>query len=177
MSVDDILFEPIDLNKAKILVDQDMIDAVKVALTGISALEFMVDPDISIDTYNEIADLVENDSLVVKYTGQMVKRDTYGIHRPAGALTIKEVFHRIHRGEDEFYFCAKANGQGVIKEKFTNWFGIDSQIPILHVDDLTGNAGGFFEWWIVGLMSQFCGYNQYYGFTTEAEARKYYAIP
>lgn len=176
MSVDDILFAPIDLSGNKL--DQKMIGAIKNALTGINAIEFFVDSTTAIETYEQIADLVENDPQVLRYTTQMVKPDNLGL-RPVGALTIKDVFHRIHGGENEFFFCGRANGNGIIKERFTNWFSIDSQIPILHIVD-PGNGpgvGGFFEWWLIGLMSQFCGYNQHYGFATEAAARNYYAIP
>jgi hypothetical protein len=179
MSVDDILFEPIGSSTTTTLdpdVDTQMIDAVKIALTGVSAIEFMVDPDLNIATYDAIADLVETNGQIVAYTRKMVAIQTPpNFVRPAGALTIKEVFHRLHQGQDEFYFCARANGQGIQKLKFTNYFSIDSQIPILHVDDPI--AGGFFEWWILGLMSQFVGYNQYYAFASNADAAKYYGTP
>src|SRR5258708_370766 len=122
MSADDILFEPIGISKGKLLVDQQMIDAVKIALSGVSAIEFFVDSDVSVDTYDIIADLIEKDPQVIKYTNQMILPVTVIDTRPAGALTIKEVFHRMHAGEDHFYFCAKANVTGIQKYKFTNWF-------------------------------------------------------
>lgn len=175
MSVDDILFEPVGLSKGKLLIDQDMIDAVKVALSGVSAIEFFVDPDANADTYDAIADLIETDPQVVKYTNQMVPLVTTEA-RPVGALTIKEVFRRMHAGEDNFYFCARANGSGIHKHKFTNWFGIDTQIPMIHVDQ-SGGAGGFFEMWIMGLMPNNLGYNQYYCFADWSAASKYYGVP
>jgi hypothetical protein len=177
MSVDDILFEPIGSSQiTSSQIDTQMVDAIKIALTGVSAIEFMVDPVLHIDTYNVIADLIENDQQIIAYTRQMVAVQTSPNYlRPSGALGIKDVFQRLHQGLDEFYFCARANGQGVQKLKFTNYFSIDNQIPILHVDD--PHAGGFFEWWLLGLMSQFIGYNEYYAFGTEAEARKYYNLP
>ena len=178
MSVDDILFEPIGSSQTTTgpQIEAQMIAAVKMALTGSSDIEFMVDSTENIDTYNIIADLIENDKQIIKYTRKMVTIQTPpNFVRPPGALGIKDVFQRLHQGLDEFYFCARSNGQGIQKLKFTNYFSIDGKIPILHVDD--PRAGGFFEWWLLGLMSQFIGYNEYYAFATEAEARKYYGTP
>lgn len=175
-SADDILFEPIGTNRFKSGLDQQMIDAVKIALTGVSAIEFIVDPTIPVATYDAIADLIENDSQILVYTGQMVKRDSLALLRPKAALTIKDVFHRLHENKDEFFFCGRANGNGVSKQRFTNWFGVDSQIPIIHIDDLSGGSS-YFEWWILGLMSQFGGYHEHYAFAENIDARKYYAVP
>lgn len=176
MNADDILFEPIGPSKSTIILDQEMIDAVKIALTGTSAIEFVVDYTTSLETYDKIADLIEDDPQIIKYTNQMVNPISATEKRPVGALTLKELFERMYNGNEEFYFCARGNGQGVQKHKFTNWFGIDSQIPMIHVDSSTG-AGGFFEMWIMGLMSKNIGYNQYYCFSTWADASKYYGVP
>jgi hypothetical protein len=176
-SVDDLLFEPIGTPvKGPIItgIDTQMVDAVRIALTGSSNIEFFIDNTGDIATYEAIADLVENDSQVLKYTRQMVAQVTApNFTRPAGALTIKDVFRRLYNGQEEFWFTARLTSQGVTLNKFTNWFAIDGQIPILHLTDHTGGAN-FFEWWLVALMSNFVGYNGYYAFGTEAEARKYF---
>ena len=182
-AADDILFEPIGKTTPKTstngLIDQQMIDAIKIALTGASAIEFFIDPKIAFDTYDLAADVIEHDKSVIRYTRQMVLHNPLGLikpGRPAGALTIKDVFRRIHQGEDEFWFCAHINGNGIRKQKFVNWFSVDSKIPVLALDGGNGNCN-FFEWWIVGVMRDFLGYQGYYAFATEADARKYYALP
>lgn len=179
-AADDILFEPIG-NTAKTTItsgiDTQMVDAVRIALTGVSNMEFIVDSNVDITTYDAIADLIENDHQVVKYTRQMVAIQTPPSYvRPIGALTIKEVFRRIHAGQNDFYFSGRLNGVGVTLNKFSNWFAIFGQIPILHLVDHTGGAN-VFEWWLIALMSNFIGYNEYYAFATEAEAQKYYGTP
>lgn len=177
MSVDDILFQPINqsITATVGIIDQGMIDAVNIALSGTTAIEFIVDPDIDVATYDTIADFIVTDPQVVKYTTALVNKISVTQPRPAGSLTIKDVFRRIHSGHTEFYFCARANGAGISKYEFTNWFGIDSGVPLLHVDQ--GGYGDYFEWWLMGVMPDHVGYNQYYCFGDWSAANKYYGIP
>jgi hypothetical protein len=175
MSIDDILFEPINHDKDQSHIDQKLIDEVKIALTGISAKDLFVDRHVSLETYELIADLVENDPQIVKYTNQMVTPVSAMEKRPNGAMTIKEVFRRLHVGENNFYFSARANGLGITKGEFANRFVIDGKIPMLHIDP--SNGGGVFEWWVMGLMTNNVGYNQYYCFANWSDASKYYGVP
>ena len=101
-SVDDILFQPIttNANKSNLLIDWQMINAVTLALTGVAGIEFFVDSSISIDTYDRIADMIENDAIVIAYTSNLVTPDPQHTMRPANALTIKDVFRRLYIGEN-----------------------------------------------------------------------------
>ncbi len=175
-SADDILFQPIttNTNKSKPHIDRQMIDAVRVALTGVAALEFFVDSSISIDTYDMIADMVEADAFVIAYTTALVIPDPLHNMRPANALTIKDVFRRLHVGENAFWFCGQNNGNGVSINNFNNWFSIENKVPIVGLDGGASGIVNLFEWWVIGLMCNFEGFGGHYAFATEIEARKYY---
>src|SRR5678816_3588650 len=110
---DDILFEPIVTNSStNLLIDQQMIDAVKIALTGVAGLEFFVDPDIDVTTYDMIADTIENNQHVIAYTQTFVAPDSLHVIRPVNSLTIKDVFRHLHAGQTAFWFCGRGNPNG-----------------------------------------------------------------
>src|ERR1051326_837659 len=165
-SADEILFEPI--NKP---INQTMVDAVKQALENTITYQFSVDPRYSVETYDEIARLVEDDPNQIVYVKRMVNPDTG--QRPATALSIKDVFRRMHAGNFEFYFCARANCGGITRYTFKNWFAIEHRMPTLQLDKQSSR----FEWWVVSLLSNFTGYTHHYAFGTWEDAHQYYGIP
>ena len=178
-TADDILFEPIVVdpnNNPGLIIDQQMIDAIKIALTGTADIEFFVDSGVSVDTYDIIADIIEADPHVIAYTGNLVPSDSLHIIRPTNALTIKDVFRRLYNSENTFWFCGRNNGNGIQQNNFTNYFAIDNKVPILGLDGANGIIN-LFEWWTVGLMSNFVGYSEHYAFSSEIDARKYYGVP
>lgn len=173
---DDILFEPIGKLKNHLNIDNDLINIVKLALNGNTNLDFFVDKSIHIDTYNQIADLIENNNFVKCYNDKLVKPVSHSNQRPKGALTIKEIFKKIYINDKDIYFCAKSNGVGITKISLSNWLGIDERVPVIHLIDNSG-VGDFFEWWVLGIFSTHTGYNQYYTFGNEIDANSYYGIP
>ncbi len=170
MSANVILFEPIPK------INQQIIDSVTQALDGtLKKFEFSVDPRHAIKTYDRIAALVENDPNQIADTKRSVTHDPLQLHRPTKALTIKDVFHRMYRGDSEIFFSARANGGGVNRYELTNWFAIDCRIPNLH---LKGNPSNIqHPWWVLSLLSNFAGYAQYYGFASHEDAHDYYGLP
>lgn len=172
-SADEILFEPIGIVKTvPIQVYQPMLDAVAHALGGLQDYQFRIEPDVPIEVYNHIADMVENDSDHISYVKTLVA-PAY-THRPANALSIRDVFARIQRGEVKFWYTGKISSGNMTREfKFDNYFSFLYRRPCLRVQ----TANTLFEWWAVSLLSSFAGYGQHYAFGTEAEARKYHSLP
>jgi hypothetical protein len=172
MSADDILYEPIVKRTSTTIIDQ-----VTRALSGSDDFIFTVDPVIDLAIYDQIADIVEQNPTVIAYTRKLVGHDPHATWRPAGAMTMKTVFHRLHAGIDEFWFCGRCNGAGIQHYHFTNWFAITKTVPMVQIDTKTVTLSDKFELWVLGLLGNFVGYSTYYAFATKDEARKYYAIP
>lgn len=170
MSVDDILFSPIP----RVLpVRQDVGYWVEQALTHMTGeMEFAVDPDTPIETYLKIAEAIEQNRSIFRAARQLVSVNDLGL-RPANALTIKDVFKMIHRGQTDFYWAGKntVSSFGVGDYQFANSFTIAAGVPMCRMT--TGN----FELWVLGLLSGFMGFSSHYCFATHDEAQTYWGIP
>jgi hypothetical protein len=172
-AVDDILYAPIDTINPPVL-DQALIANVALALGDPNhCISFSVNPSVSLDTYERIADIIEADNFVRRVASAAVAFDPFGMIRPTAALTIKDLFRFLHRGgKPAFYWTAIRSPAGIEPIIFANTFSIGSSLPLIRMAD-----GRDYEWWIVGLMSQYVGYQGYYTFVEHNDATGYWKTP
>jgi hypothetical protein len=172
-AVDDILYAPIDSNPP--VLDQALIASIALALGDPTRnVTFSVDSAISLATYQRIAEIIETDRVVFRAARLVVASNPHGNFRPITALTIKNLFEFLHRcpGANHFFWTAKRSPAGVEQIEFANTFSIISGIPVVRMSD-----GRDYEWWIVGLMSQFAGYQGFYAFSDHNDAQNFWSSP
>src|SRR5271166_1692762 len=149
MSVDDILYGQINIVKPQPPTDQQMIDTIKVALTWVFDMEFWMDTAIGLSTYEQIADVIMQHPNVISACKTVVTHDPLRRYRPVNAISIKDIFKALYDGTtNTFWLAGKSRyGYPINKINISNWFGIDSEMPMLHISN-----NDYFEWWVLGLM-------------------------
>lgn len=171
-SVDDILFAPIQPLNIESLVLEEMI--AKALTDRMENVVFHIDNTMKLDTYIKVAEAINTNNTIFNAARQIVMVNPAAItgvsERPTGSLSAQDVFTRIHSGNPEFFWTAPQSIHGVEHYKFTNIFHIVSGLPMAEI-----SSGGTFEWWILGLMEKFLGYQRYYCFGTETEARNWWS--
>lgn len=168
MSVEDILFSPINPIAPY---RSSIVDRVLIGFLAKIDVEFAVDPHVAVTDYERVAELIENDGTVFRAARQLCCVDTFGSLRPPGALTLKDVFARLHRGENNFYWTSQRSPRGIEQYEYANYFVITHGLPIAGIT--TGN----FEVWVLGLLSNFAGYLGHYAFAEHAQAHSYWCSP
>lgn len=167
-TVDDILFAPIDPDPIPGVIDQALIAHVAMCMgdpnTG---LIYSVSDQADIVTYRKIANVIEQDKRVFRHARQFCASDPFGHFRPKTALDITALFEMLHRNPaalNVFWSCPQAL-TGVISIGINNHFEIFKGMPTAQLGD-----GMKYEWWVLGLMSNFAGSNGYYCFVNEQDA-------
>lgn len=171
---DDILFAPVTKPFEH---DHELIRKTKHVLVDTKkGFDFRVEQAIPIGIYDQLAELVENDPLQIAALKRAVHFDPKQTRRPTNALSIQDVFRRMHNGNHTFYFATKFGGPGVRGYEFENWFSLQNSVPCVRLKHQL-DPNNKYEWWVLSLIGNFTGYNKYYAFGTEDEARKYNATP
>lgn len=174
-AIDDILFAPIESDTKPGVIDQALIAQVALCLGDPhSTFSFSVNNRVSIDTYRRIAQIIQDDRPIFRHARQFCASDPFGQFRPKTALDIIGLFEKLHQNPNDttvFWSCPGAL-TGVISISYLNHFSIINGMPTAKLSD-----GMDFEWWILGLMTNFAGSHGYYCFNSEQDAQKHWIIP
>jgi hypothetical protein len=169
MTADDILYSPIS---AAPVIDQAIIANIALALGDPScAISWAVDVSVTLDTYRRVVEVIEADPVIDKAASRIVVPATSD-PRPTGALTMTELFERLHKDKTarRYYWTRKGSPSGVETIEFLNMFGIVAGVPFARMSD-----GLDYEWWTIGLMSNFSGFQGFYAFAEHKDAQKFWS--
>jgi hypothetical protein len=173
-AIDDILYAPITPNPDTDI-DQAVIAQITACLNDLSmTVTWTVDPSVTMATYNRIAEIIENNRFIFRAARQLCASDPHGNFRPTDALTINTLFAHFHTTPvtTEYFWTTRGAATVIVPVGICNQFSIVGGIPMVRLID-----GRTYEWWMVGLMSNFAGYQGYYFFSDKMHAYNYWTIP
>lgn len=170
MSADDILYSPLT---PAVQIDTALIQNTVLAMnTPSMVFSFNIDPVVSLATFHKIADIIQADRVINLAAQRTVTPDPS--LRPSTALDAKRLFSIIHADPPRrrFYWTAKGSAAGVEAVELANVFSIIKGMPAGRLTN-----GYDYEWWALGIMSQFAGRQGFYIFDTESDAETFWKMP